>query len=1141
MNRVFIIQPENNDILTQVSTDPLVSSVEILQVQVEPEHRRWKVLFAGKPRGTASFWQQLADQLTSRIPEIDQVIFQWEEQLEEIESDDSDQNYMENILKNFKGPEVNNTKPAVNNSYNGNGNRRSRSRNSNLLRPISEEPMLIRNIFEEEQGVTIAGEIIDYQQRTTRSGKILVTFDIYDRTDSITCKFFLDDEKDLPDLAVGKWVKVKGNVEFQAFDGELSLMVQRINEIEAPPGVQDLAAVKRVEFHLHTKMSGLDGTIDVEDVVKQAAEWGHKAVAVTDHGVVQAFPAAYYAGQKYGVKIIFGLEGYLIESEDDYPYHIVLLAKNKVGLKNLYKLVSFSHLDYFYRRPRIPRDVLAKHREGIIVGSACEAGEVYQAALKNAPNLAEIAKFYDYLEVQPLGNNEFLIGTEYVKTAECLKNINRKIIALGKDLNIPVIATGDVHFLRPEDSLYRTILLMGQGFEDAERQAPLYFRTTEEMLEEFNYLEPDLAEEIVITNPNKLADEFEDLTPIPQGLHPPIIPEAEESLKALCYKTAKELYGDPLPELVEKRLNRELEAIIGNGFAALYWTAHQLVKKSLEDGYLVGSRGSVGSSFAATMSGITEVNPLPPHYLCPSCKWSEFFTAGEVGSGVDLPAKKCPKCDTELNKDGFDIPFEVFMGFYGDKVPDIDLNFSGEYQATIQKYTEELFGEDHVFRAGTVGTLANKTAYGFVKKYLEEVNQTKRTAEINRLVNKLTGIRRTTGQHPGGMIVVPKDMEIYDFTPIQYPANDSKSGVITTHFEFSYIHDSLVKLDNLGHDGPTMARIFEDLSGISVTDIPLDDPETMKIFSGLSSLNVTEEQIGTPIGTLGIPEFGTGFTRQMLEEIRPKTFADLVAIMGLSHGTDVWLNNAQELIKNNVTDFANVIACRDDIMVYLIHKGLDSGAAFNIMEQVRKGRGLSEEDVALMKKHNVPDWYIDSCFKIKYMFPKAHAVAYAITAFRAAYFKVHYPAIFYAAYFSLKVDDCNANLMVAGEDTIREEMAKILAKGNEATAKDKNVYTNLEIVIEALARGITFLPIDLYKSHQTRFIPIGNQLLPPIASLEGVGINAAEAIVNAREEGEFLSKEDLRQRAKVTRTVIEALDEHGCLAGMPETNQLSLF
>jgi len=1133
---VYVIKPEQN-VLSRLTNDPLVREVQIKSIEVDPEQQSWKIILMGKPKGTQQLWDQLAMQLTQQINAVKHVVFEWEEPT----APSDDIAYMDAVIKNFT-PQVTitATSETTQNSKNNNG-RRTRKQREQITQIITEQPIACENILTEQSNVVILGEVIAYDKRLLRSGKILISFDIWDHTDSITCKLFLDADDEVPEVKIGDWLKVKGDVQYQTYEQELALIVQHLNLAEPPSPLSDNAEVKRVELHLHTKMSGLDGILDVQEAIKQAAKWGHPAVAITDHGVVQAFPAAYMASKKYGIKVIYGVEGYLIDNEKDHPYHIILLAKNKTGLKNLYKLVSFAHLDYFYRRPRIPRDLLQQHREGLIVGSACEQGEVYQAALRQDPRLPEIARFYDYLEIQPLGNNEFLIGTERVRCIADLEDINRRICRLGEELQLPVVATGDVHFLRPEDGVYRTILLHGQGFEDAERQAPLYFRTTEEMLQEFSYLGPELAYKVVVVGPNEIAAQVEELVPIPQGLHPPIVDNADERLKQVCYENAYKKYGNPLPTLVAERLERELNAIIGNGYAALYWTARQLVKKSNEDGYMVGSRGSVGSSFAATMSEITEVNPLPPHYLCPKCHYHQFFTNGEVGSGIDLPRKNCPECGTPLDRDGFDIPFEVFMGFKGDKVPDIDLNFSGEYQATIQKYTEELFGKDYVFRAGTIGTLAEKTAYGFVKNYLDETKQVKRKAEINRMVKRIVGVKRTTGQHPGGMIVVPRNMEIYDFTPVQYPANDPKSGVVTTHFEFEFIHDSLVKLDNLGHNGPTMMRLFEEFSGVKVTEIPMDDPETMQVFSGLGPLGVTEAQIGTSVGSLGLPEFGTGFTRQMLEDIRPTTFADLVAIMGLSHGTDVWLNNAQNLIRDKITDFKNVIACRDDIMVYLLHCGMDSSNAFRIMEQVRKGKGLSEADIQLMKQHNVPEWYIESCFKIKYLFPKAHAVAYAFTAYRAAYFKVHYPAVFYATYLTLDIENVNADIIIQGEKRVKAEMANILAKGNEATAKDNNMYTVLEIVMEALARGIEFLPVDLYKSDSRKVIPIGNKLLLPLASLDGVGLNAANAIVEARQQGEFISIEDLRQRAKVSKTVIDALANHNCLKGLSETNQLSLF
>jgi DNA polymerase-3 subunit alpha (Gram-positive type) len=719
--------------------------------------------------------------------------------------------------------------------------------------------------------------------------------------------------------------------------------------------------------------------------------------------------------------------------------------------------------------------------------------------------------------------------------------VNKQIVKIGENLNLPVVATGDVHYLRPEDSLIRTILLAGRGFDDAERQAPLYYRTTAEMLEEFAYLGEEKAYEVVVTNPRKIAAEIEALKPVPDGLHPPHIENAEEDLEEMTYQTARKIYGDPLPPIVEARLARELKAIISNGYASLYLIAQKLVKRSLDDGYLVGSRGSVGSSLVATMCGITEVNPLPPHYVCPSCHWSEFFTEGEVGSGVDLPHKECPECGTNLQRFGFEIPFEVFMGFHGDKVPDIDLNFSGEYQAQIHDYTIELFGSENVFRAGTIGTLADKTAYGFVMKYLEQTNQTKRNAEVNRLVSKLAGARRTTGQHPGGMVVVPPDKDVFEFTPIQYPANDSSSGTITTHFEYHALEDSLVKLDILGHDDPTMLRLLQDLTGVAASDISLDDQDTMAIFSSLETLGVREDQIGTPVGTLGIPEFGTRFVRQMLIDTSPKTFSDLVRISGLSHGTNVWTNNAQDLIRAGITDLSNVIATRDDIMSYLMLRGLEARDAFRIMEQVRKGRGLSDDDMALLRKFKVPEWYIESCNKISYMFPKAHAVAYVTMAFRIAYFKVHYPLPFYATLFSLRAGEIDAQLLAGGESRVRAEMEAINAKGFEATPKERSTLTQLEIVLEALARGVVFLPVDLYKSSDRLFQIEECGLRPPFASLQGVGTSAAAGIVEARKDGEFISVEDLRQRSGITKAVVETLRLHGCLNGLPETNQLTLF
>lgn len=1135
----YYIEPENKFLLASISSHPIVQQLEIERIGIDPEERTWTFVLKGSPQGDQQIWDEIRTTIQNKHPDVAAVHFKWtssEKQAEE----ESEQAYLEKAIKHVNGRTIAYSSTPPNG--NGQGRRGNGRRRSLLKQSIGGEPVSIIDLQEEDRNVVVMGEVISFESRLTRTGKTLIMFDLYDGTDSLSCKAFLDEPEELG-IKKGKWLKVRGNLQFQSYDNELALMVQGLAFAEVPPCLSDDAPVKRVELHLHTKMSGLDGTIDVGQVVELAASLGHDALAITDHGVIQAFPDAHKAGKKHGVKIIYGVEGYLVDDPEskERPYHIVILAKNQVGLKNLYRLVSFSHLDYFYRTPRIPRALLEKHREGLIIGSACEAGEVYQAVLNQNPNAFEIAKFYDYLEVQPLDNNEFLLGTTYVQSKDDLMRINKQIIQIGEHLDLPVVATGDVHFLRPEDALIRTILLAGRGMGDAERQAPLFYRTTQEMLAEFSYLSLEKAEEIVIANPRKIAEQVEQLSPVPEGFYPPELPEAETELEKMTYETAKALYGDPLPEIVQARLERELKAIIGHGYASLYLIAHKLVKKSLDDGYLVGSRGSVGSSLVATMCGITEVNPLPPHYVCPECYWHQFFVEGEVGSGVDLPEKACPECATPLKRMGFEIPFEVFMGFHGEKVPDIDLNFSGEYQSQIHSYTEELFGREQVFRAGTIGTLADKTAYGYIMKYLEQTNQTKRNAEINRLVSKLSGARRTTGQHPGGMVVVPPDMEIFDFTPIQYPANDASSGTITTHFEYHAIDDCLVKLDILGHDDPTMLRMLEDITGVSVLDIPLDDEKTMSLFSSLDSLGVTEEQIGTPVGTLGIPEFGTRFVRQMLIDTSPKAFSDLVRISGLSHGTNVWTNNAEELIRAGVTDLSNVIATRDDIMSYLMLQGIEAGDAFRIMEQVRKGRGLTSEDEELLEKFGIPQWYIDSCNKISYMFPKAHAVAYVMMAFRIAYFKVHYPVAFYAALFSLRAGDFDAQLVKGGERAVRAELERIIAKGFEATPKERSMVTQLEIILEAMARGIEFLPVDLYKSAAQTFLIEDGKLRPPFASLDGVGASAAASIVQSRDGGEFISIEDLRNRSGITKAVVETLRLHGCLEGLPETNQLTLF
>jgi DNA polymerase III subunit alpha, Gram-positive type len=827
------------------------------------------------------------------------------------------------------------------------------------------------------------------------------------------------------------------------------------------------------------------------------------------------------------------------------PFHCTLLAQTEVGLKNLFKLVSMAHIDYFYRVPRIPRSKLQLYRDGILVGSGCNKGEVFEGMMQKGPEeVEEIAKFYDYLEVQPKDVYAHLIELELIRDEKSLEEIISNIIKLGEKLNLPVVATGNVHYLNPRDKIYRKILIRSQAGANPLNRHKLpdvHFRTTDEMLDAFSFLGHEKAKEIVVTNTNKVADLIQPIKPIKDDLYTPKIEGAEDEIKEMSYTRARLIYGDSLPEIVEARLEKELKSIIGHGFAVIYLISHKLVKKSLDDGYLVGSRGSVGSSLVATMTEITEVNPLPPHYICSECKESEFFNDGSVGSGFDLPDKTCPNCGAKYKKDGHDIPFETFLGFKGDKVPDIDLNFSGEYQPRAHAYTKVLFGEEYVFRAGTIGTVAEKTAYGYVKGYAQDNNITLRGAEVDRLVQGCTGVKRTTGQHPGGIIVIPDYMEVYDFTPIQFPADDSGSEWKTTHFDFHSIHDNVLKLDILGHDDPTVIRMLQDLSGIDPKTIPTDDPEVMKIFSSTESLGVTPSQILCNTGTLGIPEFGTRFVRQMLEDTKPSTFSELVQISGLSHGTDVWLGNAQELIHNRICTLPEVIGCRDDIMVYLIYQGLEPSLAFKIMESVRKGKGLQPEMEEEMRKQNVPEWYIDSCKKIKYMFPKAHAAAYVLMAIRIAYFKVHLPLLYYAAYFTVRAEDFDLESMVRGSQAIRSRIEEINEKGLDASTKEKSLLTVLELALEMVERGFQFQKVDLYRSSADEFVIEDNTLIPPFNSIPGLGTNAAFNIVKAREEGEFLSKEDLQQRGKVSKTIIEYLDKHGCLEEMPEQNQLSLF
>ncbi|SMB95536.1 DNA polymerase-3 subunit alpha [Thermanaeromonas toyohensis ToBE] len=1017
-----------------------------------------------------------------------------------------------------------------------------------LGKKIKGQERPLKDILDEERQVIVRGEVLNSFARALKSGRMVFTFDLTDRTDSITVKAFVS-EGPLKErgLQAGDWVLVRGDVQYDTHTQELILVAKDV-ELTDPRQRQDLAPVKRVELHLHTKMSAMDGVAEVEEAIRLAALWQHGAVAITDHGVVQAFPLAAEAAKKYGVKVIYGMEGYLYDDDSGLPpdqqktYHIVILVKNQQGLYNLYRLVSASHLEFFYRKPRIPRRLLNHYREGLLLGTACEAGELVQHYLAGAgeEELANIASFYDYLEIQPLPNNEFLIREGKLPDREALQEMNRKIVELGRKLRKPVVATGDVHFLEPEDGVFRQILLAGQGYED-EVQAPLFYRTTEEMLEEFSYLGEEVAREVVIDNPRALAESIEEVKPVPSEFYPPEIPGAEEELVRLVQEQARAWYGDPLPPVVQARLDKELNAIISHGFAVLYLIAHKLVKKSNEDGYMVGSRGSVGSSLVATLAGITEVNPLPPHYRCPACHYSEFIQDGSFASGADLPDKLCPQCGTKLDKDGHDIPFEVFLGFKGDKVPDIDLNFSGEYQARAHRYAEEMFGKDCVFRAGTIATLAERTAFGFVQKFLEERGLTLRRAEINRLVQGCSGVKRTTGQHPGGLMVVPRGLDVHLFTPLQHPADDQDSDVITTHFDYEALSERLVKLDLLGHDDPTVLKMLEDLTGVPAKSIPLDEKKTLSLFSSVEALGVRPEDIGSQVGTLGIPEFGTRFVRQMLEETRPKTFSELVRISGFSHGTDVWLNNAQELIKNGIAKLSEAISTRDDIMNFLIQKGVAPELAFRVMEDVRKGKGVKKEYEEAMLAAGVPEWFINSCKKITYLFPKAHAVAYVMMAFRIAFYKVYYPEAFYAAFFSVRAEEFDADIICQGPERIRQEIEVLERKGNEATARDKNFLTILEVAREMFCRGIKLKRVDIATSDATRFLIAPGELLPPLAALAGVGKAAAEAIVRARQEKPFTSIEDLQRRARVNRAVLEVLEKHGCLSSLPATDQLVLF
>lgn len=1253
-----------------------------------------------------------------------------------------------------------------------------RSDNPDVIygRDFEEVSIPIEEIMGDMEAV-IRGKIIRADEREIKNERTILMYDVTDFTDTITFKLFVHNDQVAEvksELKTGAFIKLKGIVSVDAYDKELSIgSVSGIKKIpDFTTSRSDHSVRKRVELHCHTKMSDMDGVSEAKDIVKRAYQWGHPAIAITDHGVVQAFPDANHVWEDLWkeeknrrkekgeenpdkqdfFKIIYGMEAYLVddlqeivtnEQGQDFggtfvvfdiettgfspvsnriieigavkvtdgeivdrfstflnpqvpipfriekltgindhmvmdaplietvlpefmafcgdailvahnaafdmsfvkenvqrqrlnkdftyvdtlgmarvilpnqakhtldavcktlgislenhhravddaeataqifiklisrlkeqgittlrelnklgeestevvkrlpSYHAIILAENNVGRENLYRLVSASHLDYYSKRPRVPKSFLMKHREGLILGSACEAGELYRALLEDKPEseIARLVNFYDYLEIQPLGNNKFMIESEKVpsiNSMEDIMNINRKIVALGEEFQKPVVATCDVHFLDPEDEVYRRIIMAGKGFEDADDQAPLYLRTTEEMLAEFEYLGSDKAEEIVITNTNKIADRIDVMSPVRPDKCPPVIPDSDKTLKDICYRRAHELYGEELPAIVQERLEKELHSIISNGFAVMYIIAQKLVWKSVEDGYLVGSRGSVGSSLVAFMAGITEVNSLAAHYRCPKCRYYDF-DAPEIkehagNAGCDLPDKNCPRCGEPLIKDGFDIPFETFLGFKGDKEPDIDLNFSGEYQSKAHKYTEVIFGAGQTYRAGTIATLADKTAFGYVKNYYEERGKHKRTSEINRIVTGCTGVRRSTGQHPGGIIVLPVGEDINSFTPVQHPANDMTTDIVTTHFDYHSIDHNLLKLDILGHDDPTMIRMLQDLTGIDPTTIPLDDKQVMSLFQNTSALGITPDQIdGCPVGSLGVPEFGTDFVIQMLLDTKPQSLSDLIRISGLGHGTDVWLGNAQTLILEGTADISHCICCRDDIMIYLISKGVDSALSFTIMESVRKGKGLKPEWEEAMTAQGVPDWYIASCKKIKYMFPKAHAAAYVMMAWRIAYCKINYPLAYYAAFFSIRASAFSYEIMCQGQKHLEDVMKEYKKRGDSLTNKEKDSLRDMRIVQEMYARGFEFVPIDIFKAHSRNFQIIDGKLMPSLNSIDGLGEKAADAIVEAAKDGPFLSKDDFRMRTKASKTIIDLMSDLGILGELPESNQISLF
>lgn len=1026
--------------------------------------------------------------------------------------------------------------------------------------PASMTEIIPMSQFSELAGeCLLEGDIFAVAAKEIRNDRVIMTVLFSDGKSSVCAKSFLSTDKwgEVKGLIKeGDRIRVYGNSEFDTFVNTPVLMIRTLLKVDKPART-DTMEEKRVELHAHTKMSSMDGLSDVKKMIKQAKAWGHKAIAITDHGVVQAFPeAAKAAGGE--IKVIYGMEGYLLPDENliqpdgtiDYKNkksrtnHIILLAATQEGLKNLYKLVSLSHLEYFYKRPRIPKSLLAANREGIIIGSACEAGEIFRAILdgRSDEELDRLAEFYDYFEIQPLINNRFLINKGIVEDRQGLIDLNMKVIELADRHGKPVVATCDAHYINEDDYVFRKILMAGQGYTDL-GEGGLYLRTTDEMYEEFDYLDRETAKKIIVDNPNMIADMIDDIRPVPKGKFPPHIDNADNILREECYRKAHEMYGDPLPELIEKRLADELRAIIDEGYAVMYVSAQMLVRKSMSDGYLVGSRGSVGSSFAATMAGITEVNPLPPHYLCPECKYIEWGDENEYDCGVDMPEKVCPVCGCKLRQEGFTIPFETFLGIPGkQKEPDIDLNFAGEYQPVAHKYVDEIFGAKNVFKAGTIGTIATKTAYGFVLKYFEERGIPVNKYETERLAMGCEGVKRTTGQHPGGIIIMPEGHEIYEFCPVQRPANDMSSDFITTHFDYHAIDENLLKLDILGHDAPSIIRHLQDMTGVDpIKDVPLKDAKVNSIFLGTEALEIKDEDYRFRHGSYGIPEFGTKFVRQMLDDTHPEKFADLVRISGFSHGTDVWLGNAKDYIKDGTATMQNAISTRDDIMNYLILKGVPPIPAFTIMEKVRKGKGVTDEEAALMLEHGTPQWYVDSCRKIKYMFPRAHAVAYVTMAYRIAWFKVYYPQAFYAAHLTTKIADFNWDVIRKGKHAVLTRMDELLAKGKSATTKEEGEILVLEICYEMMARGYEFMPPSFESSEAVRFTVKDGKVVVPVNAMPGVGENCAKMIMEEYSIRPFETVEEIQIRAKANRTAIAALRENGMLDGMQETDQMSFF